>query len=139
MLVTRQGDTPKNPHTGRLRILVVEDDPDTAKMLGRILDHAGYICRTVHSYRDALKIASEWVPDGLVSDIGLPGKDGLEVMKTMRKAHPGLKGIVVSGHVQTEDMHLSRSAGFDAHLAKPITADQLVTAVRQLFAQERQL
>lgn len=124
--------TPKQAPS-RLRILVVEDDSDTAALMSKVLDLEGFESRSVGSYKEALATAGEWVPDVLVCDIGLPGKDGFEVMKKMREAYPGLHGLVVSGYAAPEDVARSLEAGFAEHLTKPITVDQLTAAIRRLF------
>jgi CheY-like chemotaxis protein len=116
-----------------MRILLVEDNQATAATIERLLEAEGYAVRSVGSYREALQAASELLPDLLVSDIGLPGKDGLEVMKTMRRAYPNLKGLVVSGYASAADVESSREAGFSEHLAKPVDFEQLRAAIRRLL------
>lgn len=132
MLISSKTKT-KHP-SSRLRILLVEDDQDTAEMMARVLDRSGFDARAVSSYKEALKSAAGWVPDLLICDIGLPGRDGLEVMKRMREAYPGLPGMVVSGYAAPEDVARSAEAGFAMHLAKPINVDQLTSAIRDLAA-----
>lgn len=126
---------PPKRSAARLRILLVEDDADTAHMMVMILERSGFDARSASSYKEALASAADWVPDLLICDIGLPGKDGLEVMKKMRDAYPGLRGLVVSGHTSPEDVARSREAGFADHLAKPLDVDRLKSAIQHLFAE----
>jgi two-component system CheB/CheR fusion protein len=125
------------PHhkRSRLHVLVVEDHSDTAKAMEKLLALHGFSVRAVGSYRKALSMATEWTPDVLISDIVLPGKDGIELMQTMRLAHPRLCGIVVSGHADKQLIHRSREAGFSDYLVKPVEIDLLVHAIRRLFVQ----
>ena len=123
------------PARGRLQVLVVEDDGPTARVLGRLLEKAGYAVRVAGSYKDAVRTACEWLPDLVICDIGLPGRDGLDLMKTMRRAYPSLKGIVVSGHDAPEDVAASLEAGFAEHLAKPVGIEQLHEVIRKVLAE----
>jgi CheY-like chemotaxis protein len=116
-----------------IQVLVVEDNPAAAKLLGRVLRRAGYAVKVVGNYKDALRTASAWLPDLLVCDIGLPGRDGLELMRTMRRAHPTLKGIVVSGHATPKDRIASKEVGFAEHLAKPVSVPRLKEAIRRVL------
>ena len=126
---------PHRPGRSRLQVLVVEDDGPTARVLGRLLERAGYAVRVAGTYKDAVRTAGEWLPDLVICDIGLPGRDGLDVMKTMRRAYPGLKGIVVSGHAAPADVAASLEAGFAEHLAKPVSLAQLHQAIRNVLAE----
>jgi len=120
----------------RLHLLVVEDHTDTAKAMEKLLALHGFSVRAVGSYREALSTATEWLPDVLICDIMLPGKDGIELMKTMRQAYPRLYGIVVSGHADKHFVHRSRVAGFSDYLVKPVQIDLLVHAIRRLFVSD---
>ena len=91
--------------------------------------------RSAACYKEALHTATEWFPDVLISDIVLPEKDGFQVIKTMRAAYPGLKGIAVSGYASPEDVARSRDAGFSEHFAKPVDIAQLTDAIRHLLVE----
>ena len=128
------GDAAGKRPQGRLHVLVVEDHDDTADLIKQSLEREGFAVRTAASHKAALEAACTWLPDVLVCDVGLGGKDGLEVMRTMREAHPGLKGIVVSGRCCDEDEARSLEAGFAEHLCKPIDAPQLAAAIQRALA-----
>jgi CheY-like chemotaxis protein len=119
---------------GHLRVLLVEDHALSAELMKTLLESHDFSVRTVGSYREAVTMASQWLPDVLISDVGLPDKDGVEVMTTMRNAHPNLRGIAVSGYVTDEDVQRSLKAGFSDHLCKPVSIDRLVAAINRLFA-----
>lgn len=119
-----------------MRVLVVEDDDLAADLLRRLLQAHGYAVRMAGCYKQALQTAAHWLPDLLVTDICLPDKDGLEVLRRMRSAYPTLKGIAVSGCTAPADVSRVYEAGFAAYLPKPLSADQLENAIRRVLADE---
>ena len=128
-----------DPHASQnnrpqLRLLVVENHPPSAMVMRRLLGGEGFETLVVPSYQDAVRTATQWMPDVLISDIGLSDKDGTELIKTLQQSHPRLKGIAVSGYVTARDIQRSRDAGFSEHLSKPITADRLVAAIHRVAA-----
>ncbi len=134
-----------NPHDDRhedsrdalkhspLCVLVVDDDPDTARVLMKILASAGFISHAAGSYREAMHVAAESPPDVLVSDIGLPDKDGWRLLQILRTANPGLMALAVSGlHTDEDDLARSRAAGFAEHMLKPVQPHLLLEAIGRL-------
>lgn len=115
-----------------LCVLLVEDDPDTARVLVKILSSAGFVTHSAGSYREAMHLAAESPPDVLVSDIALPGKDGWLLLQILRTANPRLMALAVSGLHTDEDLARSRAAGFAEHLLKPVQPDRLLEAIRRL-------
>jgi PAS domain S-box-containing protein len=119
-----------------LRVLVVEDDADTADLLDRFLRNAGGAPLVVHSAEAALDAMRASVPDIVVSDIGMPGVDGYELMRRIRKLEPGQGGtipaIAVTAFARMEDRMRALLAGYQAHLSKPVDAAELVATVRTL-------
>ncbi|MES1205765.1 MAG: ATP-binding protein [Pseudomonadota bacterium] len=113
-----------------MRILLVEDDADTADILSELLDRAGYCTLTVPSVQAALTSDLDAI-DLVISDIGLPGASGLELMRTIR-ARGHLKGVALSGYGTEADIRASADAGFSAHLTKPISIDDLLSAIRHI-------
>jgi len=114
-----------------LRVLIVEDHPDTAEMLARLLQATGYIAESAGTVAGALELASVNPFDVVVSDVGLPDGSGYELMRHLRKRH-GLKGIAMSGYGMEEDVRKSIEAGFSEHLVKPVDFSRLATALRKL-------
>jgi PAS domain S-box-containing protein len=105
-----------------LRVLVVDDNVDTAESLAMLLKESGHDVRTVHDGPTALEAALNYRPDVVLLDIGLPGFDGYEVVKRMRQ-QPVLQNIVLvamTGYGQEADRQLSLDAGFNDHLVKPV-------------------
>ena len=109
------------------RILVVDDNADAARTLAELLDLDGHETHVAHDGPSAVEAARRLSPDAAIVDIGLPGFSGLEVARRLRE-DPSLSGlflVALSGWVQPEDLVRSREAGFDHHLAKPVSVATL--------------
>jgi CheY-like chemotaxis protein len=109
--------------TGRpLRVLVVDDNVDTAQTLAMLLEQSGHDVRTGHDGPAALEAALDYRPNVVLLDIGLPGLDGYEVAKRIRK-QPVLQNVVLvamTGYGQEADRQTSLDMGFNHHLVKPV-------------------
>ena len=114
------------------RVLVVDDNRDTAVSLGRLLTLLGVEVRVVHDGPTALETLGVYQPTVVLLDIGMPGMDGYEVARRIREdgEHRGVTLIALTGWGQEDDRRRSSQAGFDHHLLKP--AD--MGTVRSLFA-----
>jgi len=113
-----------------LRVLLVEDHPDTIRTMTRLLDSHGHTVRTADCLAAALGAAAAETFDLLISDIGLPDGSGLDLMRQLR-AQYALKGIALSGFGTEEDVRKSKDAGFAAHLTKPINLKELERVIRR--------
>lgn len=115
--------------TGRRsgRILIVDDNEDTARGLSRILKLSGHEVEVCYNGPSALEKASAFHPEFVLLDIGLPGMDGYEVAFRLRREGCCSDSLIVaiSGYGQKEDQRRSRQAGFDYHLVKPVNLDEL--------------
>jgi two-component system CheB/CheR fusion protein len=118
---------PKAAHP--LRILVVEDHGDTARIMQRMLRHDGHDVAVAGDIATALRLMEERAFDLLLSDLGLPDGSGVDLMRTLREHGRTLPGIALSGYGQEEDIRRSKEAGFAAHLTKPTSLDQLARAI----------
>jgi signal transduction histidine kinase/CheY-like chemotaxis protein len=124
-------DSEAKSRPASLRLLLVEDHADTARMLGKLLGLAGYTVRTACDVAGALELASQEPFDLLVSDIGLPDANGYHLMQQIKRKH-GIVGIAMSGYGMDEDIRKSQEAGFSEHLVKPISFAQLDQAIQRL-------
>jgi two-component system CheB/CheR fusion protein len=110
------------PHAGaRHRVLVIEDNVDSADSLRLALEIGGHEVQVAYEGRAALALARSFQPDVIICDIGLPGMNGYAVAHALR-ADSQLRPpylIALSGYAQAEDLRLAQEAGFDHHLAKP--------------------
>jgi CheY-like chemotaxis protein len=111
------------------RILVVDDNVDSARGLARLLKLLGHDIRTATDGPAALSEAIEFQPDAVLLDIGLPGMDGYSVARELRKHEACADSVIVAitGYGQDEDRKRCREAGFNFHLVKPIDHDALLT------------
>lgn len=114
-------------------ILVVDDHTDTVRVLRRLLELEGYGVLVAASADEAAALARRGDCDLIISDIGLPGRSGLELMAELR-AQYGLRGIALSGYTDRADLVAARAAGFERFLAKPVQFEALVAAVKELTA-----
>jgi signal transduction histidine kinase/CheY-like chemotaxis protein len=114
-----------------LRVLVVEDHADAARVLSRLLRDAGYEVGVAGSAADALRLAAGRPFDVMVSDIGLPDATGHELMRQVRDRH-GIKGIALSGYGMEDDVLKSRDAGFAEHIVKPVNFTDLQAVIQRV-------
>ena len=115
------------PNTRPLRVLVVDDNIDTATTLAVLLGASGHLVWTAHHGHAALEIARENEPQAVFLDIGLPELDGYEIAKRLRQ-QPALRHtmlIALSGYGQADDQRRSREAGFNHHLVKPASFSEV--------------
>lgn len=118
---------PDSPSTRHLRMLIVDDNVDTAEGLAILLRLNGHEIRTAYDGPSALALAAEYAPEVILQDIGLPGMNGYEMARRLRQ-HPATARsllVAVSGYGQADDMSRSQAAGFDHHLVKPVDFDEL--------------
>jgi CheY-like chemotaxis protein len=121
-----QVSTPVAPVSGR-RVLVVDDNRDSAESIAVLLRLCGNDVRTTHDGRLAVEIALAYRPDVILLDIGLPKMNGLEVCRHLR-LDPNMQKVLIvamTGYGQEEDRLRSQKAGFDVHLVKPVDLQQL--------------
>ena len=119
--VSDSGEPHVEPTSPPRRVLVVDDNADTATSLSMLLQSAGHEAYTAHEGHEALHMAEKLQPDVILLDIGLPKLSGHEVCRRIRE-RPWAKNVVVvavTGWGQEEDQRKSAEAGFDAHLVKP--------------------
>jgi len=110
------------------RILVVDDNLDSAESLSVLLELSGHDVRLAHDGIDAVKTSDEFRPDVILLDIGLPRMNGYEAARVIRRRPwgNGVTLIALTGWGQKEDRERSKDAGFDTHLVKPVDHDELL-------------
>lgn len=125
---------PEQP--GRLRVLVVEDDADSADMLSTLLALFGHQVRVERDAAGGLQALAEFLPDVAVLDIGLPKMDGYEMARRVRRTDgfENLPLIAISGWGTSEDVERAHQAGFDHHLTKPASPDRLESLLKDIAA-----
>jgi signal transduction histidine kinase len=128
----RAVDTLASP--GSLRILLVDDHPDTCAALERLLKLRGHTVTAAHNMRGALEIAgaSEEPFELLISDVGLPDGNGMDLIRYLRVKQP-IRGIAISGFGMDSDIGKSLEAGFAEHLVKPVKLEKLEAAIARVM------
>jgi two-component system, chemotaxis family, CheB/CheR fusion protein len=116
-----------------LRIVLVEDHPDTARIMERLLVAKGHHVVASHTVTDGLRAVEESDPDVLISDLGLPDGSGLDLMRELRRRGKTIPAIALSGYGTAADIEKSKAAGFAEHIVKPIGSVKAFTeAVRRV-------
>ncbi len=122
----------------RVRVLLVEDDEDSREMLRIVFEQSGLEVVDASSTAEALSLIEQTQPDILVSDIGLPGEDGYDLMRRVRKLAPEQGGltpaVALTGYASIQDRDLALEAGYQKHLPKPVDIDKLLVFVKDLTA-----
>ncbi|MCY7354371.1 MAG: response regulator [Lysobacter sp.] len=126
-------DAPQDPRVaaGRRRILVVDDNVDTARSLAMLLGVMGNETAIGHDGDAAVTLAGAFKPDVIFLDIGLPGRNGYEACRAIRQLPGGtdITIVAITGWGQERDRLTSSEAGFDTHLVKPVDIPALVAVL----------
>lgn len=121
-----------------LDILVVDDDPDARDLVARLLEERGAATRTASSAVEAIARYGDCPPDLIVSDIGMPEQDGVELVRHIREldARDGRRtpAVALSALARPEDRSRALDAGFDLYIAKPVEPEELIAALSRLVS-----
>ena len=142
VIESKESETPAGSVDLRgLRVLLVDDEPDTLDLLRAILNQFGAKVRAAGSTNDALETFLEWRPDVLVSDLGMPSEDGYALIAKVRAltAEQGcnIPAAALTGHVREEDRADALAAGYQTHINKPVDPAKLAAAVADLGKRAR--
>ncbi len=127
-----------NSRKQMLKILVVEDHADTAKLMKRLLGSLGHNVETAGSVASALSTAKSGSFDMVISDLSLPDGSGCELIQQLLYEYP-IKAIAVSGFGMEEDHRGGADAGFHAYLTKPISLEQLEVTTQKVVAMREEV
>lgn len=110
-----------------LRILVVDDNQDSAVSMTMLLELQGHEVHVAHAGHTALRVAKDQQPDVILLDIGMPGMNGYEVARQLRsqEAFTNTLLVAITGYGRQSDVEQTQSAGFDHHLVKPVDYEKL--------------
>lgn len=138
-IVERQA--PRSPDLSRVRVLVVEDHPDTNELFCALLRASGALVIGVDSAEKAMEALVPFKPDVLVADIGLPGEDGYALIRRIRGLPPEKGGNVpamaVTAYGMPDDRARALWKGFQMHVPKPIDPQDLLYRVARLVSPHR--
>jgi PAS domain S-box-containing protein len=124
------------PALDGIRVLVVEDEPDTREFLERLLESHGATVMSAGSAVEALSLLGSSGADVMISDIGLPDVDGYDLMQRIRRSGSddgaGIPAIALTAYARWEDRTRALRAGYQAHIAKPVEPGELVATIASL-------
>jgi PAS domain S-box-containing protein len=118
------------PARQTFRILLVEDHGDTATMTVKVLELEGHEVQTAGDVATALQAVDQGQFDLLISDLGLPDRSGLDLIRELRARGKAMPAIALSGYGQLQDVERSRAAGFHLHLVKPVEPSRLLEVIQ---------
>jgi signal transduction histidine kinase len=122
----------EKPDLSGLKILVVDDEPDARTMMHRLLETCHATSFEAASAHDAERVIAERNPDIVLSDIGMPGTDGYQFIREVRRRGLTTPAVALTAFARPEDRVRSIQAGFQAHLTKPIEPAELLVLVASL-------
>jgi CheY-like chemotaxis protein len=130
-LADRLRGGPPVAEAAALRILIAEDNRDSAESLKTLLEALGYEAHIAYDGEAAVRSAASLRPDVILMDIGLPGLNGFDATRRIRAENPGMPVMIVAltGWGQESDRQRSTAAGIDHHLVKPLD----LAALRQIL------
>jgi len=133
------GESPRmpleqTPRLDGLKIVLVDDEMDARAMLREVLERRGAEVREAGSAREALALVEEWRPSVLVSDIGMPGTDGYELIRQVRSRETDSRvpAVALTAYARSEDRMRALLAGYQMHVAKPIDPAELILVIAGL-------
>jgi CheY-like chemotaxis protein len=124
-----------------LKVLVIDDNEDAAETLSTLLSLDGHDTRMVNDGRAALEVAFAFMPDMIFLDIGMPDMNGYEIIAALRKMEAAKLAVIVAvtGWGTESDRQQTRQAGFDYHLTKPASYEDVQALIRQAGPRHRPL
>jgi CheY-like chemotaxis protein/signal transduction histidine kinase len=114
------------------RVLVVDDDPSLRNLLAQALEGAGFQTFTAEDGREARRRIEAQQIDLVITDLAMPGEEGMELIRALRKEQPDVKIVVMSGAFGTDVLKVARALGAHASLVKPLSREMILQSIDQL-------
>ena len=125
-----------SPDDNAPHILVVDDDEDSRVLLRMALTEEGVEVKTAATAAEALDLLRQWLPDVLLSDIGMPGEDGFDLIRRVRalpvESGGQVQAVALTGYVSPQDQRRVLAAGYQAFAAKPVDIAALAATIARL-------
>ncbi len=121
-----------------MNILLVDDEPDVLEPTALLLTEFGYACTPATGAAEALRLCGEIAFDMVVTDYLMPGVNGLELAREIRKVLPGATIVLLTAYGSTFYQRQEREPDVDAVVQKPVTVQHLLAVIRRLERQRRQ-
>jgi len=116
-----------------IKVLLVDDEEEFVKSLSERLQMRELKPGTAYNGEQALRVVQDEVPDVMILDLKMPGIDGLEVLRRVKKAYPSVQVIILTGHGTEKDEEQAKKLGAFAYLQKPADLDTLVQTVKRAY------
>ena len=133
----------ESPNLGGITVLVVDDDPDAREVIGRILRNGNASVVTASSAAEAFEILRKLRPALLISDIGMPGEDGYDLIRKVRALTADdcgrVPAVALTAFARSEDRQRALLAGYHFHVAKPVEPSELLTVCASLVGRIRSI
>jgi CheY-like chemotaxis protein/anti-sigma regulatory factor (Ser/Thr protein kinase) len=118
-----------------VKILIVDDEPDTCDLLRFIFNETGAIVQTANRAQEALELLDSWQPDILISDIGMPEISGYEFIRILREErHSRIPAVALTAMARVDDRVKTLTAGYQMHVPKPVEPAELISIVVGLLS-----
>jgi len=121
----------------RVKVLIVDDETELLDSLATVLGRRGMTVSTCPDGYQALEFLQQNTVDIVVLDVKMPGIDGLETLRRIRKAHPGLDVILLTGHPSVETAMEGLKQGAAEYVMKPVEVEELVTSIRRAYLRHK--
>src|SRR6516165_5616512 len=119
------------------RILIVDDDPDVVRSWMRVMESASYRCLATTDAKEALHLLESERPDLLITDLRMPGLDGMEMLRRAQKIDPAMPVVMLTGYASVESAVAAVKAGAFDYLPKQSSNDQLRRTVERALTKRR--
>jgi two-component system OmpR family response regulator len=123
----------RRPDGSPIRVLVVDDEPSLAEVLGSVLRYEGWEVQVAGSGQEAVRTAREFKPDAVILDVMLPDFDGLEVLRRIRADQPHACVLFLTARDAVEDRIAGITAGGDDYVTKPFSLEEVIARLRGLL------
>ncbi|MCF8145311.1 MAG: response regulator [Deltaproteobacteria bacterium] len=117
----------------KFRVLLVDDEEDFVRTLSERLQMRDLDSQTAFDGEEALELMEDGIPDVMVLDLKMPGIDGMEVLRRMKKLYPGVQVIILTGHGSDKDEAEARRLGAFEYLQKPVNLEYLMAVLKRAY------
>jgi len=118
----------------QFKVLLVDDEEEFAFALAERLQMRGLDTKIVHNGEQALYMVQDYVPEVMLLDLKMPGMDGLEVLRRVKKTHPQVQVVILTGHGSQKDAEIASRLGAFAYLQKPADIGEIVDALKRAYS-----
>lgn len=117
----------------KIKLLLVDDEEDFVKTLSERIQMRNLSPQVAFNGEEAMQIVEDEVPDVMVLDLKMPGIDGMEVLRRIRKQYPEVRVIILTGHGSDKDEREAENLGAYGYLNKPVNLDVLIGTIRKAY------